>query len=280
MSTLSGTSMLIPLPVFSPRTANGVFADSAGLRQFGVFEGDLAVDFSSADRAALVTRLLELCVADPGQTLPDGFFRDLSIGKRIECLLVLAAGGPDTALGFPFKCMNCGEEIELELTLSEISAIQQEADCVETVGVDVQGGRLEFRKPTGRDQESWAAQGLNDELKTMAEFIGTLAVRPNMLDTLKIISSDELGVIEAAIEESDPLVDFNCNVNCGECGEWNDFPVDLTETALRMLNQAQDRLVVTIHRLAAHYHWSEKEIFAVPDRRRRQYLELIGTGRK
>src|ERR1041384_6097293 len=110
MDSLSGTSTLIPLPGFPLHTGHGSLVDETGFRRFGVLERDLGVDFTSPDRAALVTRLLELCIVDPSRTLPECFFRELSIGKRIECLLLLAAGGPDTALGFPFKCSGCGEE--------------------------------------------------------------------------------------------------------------------------------------------------------------------------
>jgi len=121
MNALSGTDGLIPLPGIPQRTGRDVSGGDVGLRRFGIFEDDLGIDFAVANRAALVTCLLESCAVDPAGILPDRFFRDLSIGKRIECLLVLAAGGTDTVLGFPFKCAGCGEEIELELTLREIS---------------------------------------------------------------------------------------------------------------------------------------------------------------
>ena len=74
--------------------------------------------------------------------------------------------------------------------------------------------------------------------------------------------------------------DFSCRVSCGECGELNEYDIDLTETALGMLNRAQKQLVITVHQLASHYHWSEAEIFAVPDWRRQQYLELTGAIKK
>jgi hypothetical protein len=66
-------------------------------------------------------------------------------------------------------------------------------------------------------------------------------------------------------------------VECDICGRPNDHEIDLFETALEMLARAQRSLIVSAHRLASHYHWSEREIFAVPEWRRRQYLELIGA---
>ena len=277
MNALSGTGVLIQLPGFPHRIGRDFSAGGVGLRRFGIFEGDLGIDFASQNRAALVTRLLESCAVDTAGILPDNFFRELSIGKRIECLLVLAAGGPDMALGFPFKCVGCGEEIELELTLREISEMQGEADLIETVGVDIGGRRMEFRKPTGRDQEIWGKMIYKDERATAAGMIGTLAA---LLGSFEALQPDEIRTVEEALDEADPLVNLSCRVSCGECGELNEPEIDLMETALGMLNRAQHQLVVTVHRLASHYHWSEREIFAIPYWRQQQYLELTGAIRK
>ncbi len=276
MNGLPGTSALIPLPGF-PRGIGPDVSAGVGLRRFGIFEGDLDIDFASVNRAALATRLLESCAVDLTFVLPEGFLRELSIGKRIECLLVLGAGGPDSALGFPFKCAGCGEEIELELTLREISEMQHGADLTDTVGVDIGGRRIDFRKPTGRDQEMWSRMKFIDECDAARGMIATLA---ELSWPLEAIQTEELSAVEEVLEEADPLVNFSCSVSCGECGKLNKHEIDLMETALGMLNRAQNQLIVAVHRLASHYHWSEKEIFAVPDWRRQQYLELIGAMRK
>lgn len=268
---------MVPLPSVPQRIGRDVSADNVGLRRFGIFEGDLCIEFSSANRAALATRLLEACTVDPAGILPDYFYGELSTGKRIECLLVLATGGADTALGFPFKCAGCGEEIELELTLREISEIQGEADLVDRVGVEIGGRPMAFRIPTGRDQQMWSQMIFKDEDDARAGLIGTLAAPP---ESSQALEPDELDAVEVALDQADPLVNFSCRVACGECGELNDRKIDLLETALGMLSRAQHRLIVTVHRLASHYHWSEQDIFAVPDWRRQQYLKLTGEAEK
>ncbi len=252
-------------------------AVSAGLRPFGIAEGDLGVDFSSPNRAVLVTRVLEFCTVDPQESLPDRLYDELSIGNRIDCLLLLATGGPDRALNLVYKCAGCGEELEIEITLGELSALQREADLVETVGVEINGRRIEFRKPIGRDQQDWSRMVFHDERDVAAGIIGTLAVTPDFMESNVLESLD---AIEEALDEADPLVNFSCSVRCEECGELNEYPVDLLETALGMLNRAQNQLIIAIHRLALHYHWTEKEIFAVPEWRRREYLKLIEATRK
>ena len=244
-----------------------------GFRRFGIAEDDLRVDFASINRSALATRLLDICAVDRDRVLPENFFRELSVGKRIECLLVLAHGGADDTLRLPFKCSGCGEDLELELTLDEIAAFQNEADQVELVSVDLSGRRLEFHKLSGRDQESIGEAVFSDEFEAATEIIRRLAVDA---DAVERLAARDIKVIEAAMEEADPLVNFNCRIDCGECGQSNDHEIDLFETALDMLRRVQLRLVQSVHRIASKYHWSEQEICAVPEWRRQQYLELIG----
>lgn len=268
---------VIPLPPVTMSSAGAWCTDGVGFRRFGKFETDLAVDFSVPNRAALTTRVLELCVVDPESLLPPRHFTELSIGQRIECLLLLAAGGWEKALSLVFKCQGCGEDLELDLTLKELSEVQREADHIETVGLDLEGRRIEFRKPKGRDQEVWAGTVFRDELDAAERMVSSLAITPEFPSTLGRTSISE---IERIFEDADPLVNFSCRVRCGECDRLNDYRVDLMETALAMLSRMQTQLIHAIHRMATHYHWSEADVLAVPEWRRQQYLQLIGATKK
>lgn len=263
---------VIPLPSVTGSSAGAWFTDGVGFRIFGKFETDLAVDFSVPNRAALATRLLELCVVDPEGLLPPRHFIELSIGQRIACLLLLAAGGWERALSLVFTCQGCGEDLELDLTFKELSDLQREADQIETVGIDLEGRRIEFRKPKGRDQEVWAGTVFQDEQDAATRMISTLAVTPDLSATLGRVSVRE---IERMFEDADPLVNFSCRVKCGECDRLNGYRVDLMETALAMLSRRQTQLIHAIHRMASHYHWSEADVLAVPEWRRQQYMQLI-----
>lgn len=276
MNLETRTNTLIPLPGFRRGSGHGG-TTLTGFRKFGTIDADLAIDFSVPNRAALVSRLLETCTVDPEGALPNEFFRELSIGKRIECLLILAAGRIDASLDLVFICPGCGEDLVLELSVNELSELQREADLVETVGIRDNERWIEFRKPRGRDQEVWSNMVLCDEQHATARMIDTLVVTPGLQNG---IEAALYSVIEAALDEADPLVDFSCSVNCGECGEVNEYLVDLTETAIGILNRSQQQLIYTVHRLASRYHWTEREIFAVPEWRRQEYLKHIGARRK
>jgi hypothetical protein len=276
MNSLSRSSALIPYPAFPPSFAGQFPEAGIGMRRFGIYENDLEIDFVGSDTPALITRILEQCAIDPDGCLPAGVFRELSVGKRLECVLVLAAGGESSAFNFPFRCSGCGQELELELTLDEISGQQREADLIETVEVKIKGERTAFRKPNGRDQENWAGMVFRDEREAAGAMIGTLTVTPAEWETL---DAEDLDRIDEAMDEADPLVNFLCHVACGECGEQNEFLIDLCDAALGTLSRLQKQLIVMVHKLASHYHWSEKEVFAIPHWRRIEYLNLIAAGR-
>lgn len=276
MNLLFPPGRAMPFPAFASSIAEPLSAVGVGLRPFGIFESDLAVDFKDTGTPALITRILEQCAVDPDGILPEGFFRDLSAGKRLEFLLVLATDGVPE-LSFPFHCSGCGQELEFELTIEEIAAYQETADAVEIIEVELAQKTLVLRKPSGRDQENWSNKVFPDERYAAEEMIRSLAVGTAGWEPLE---DDELVIIDDAMDEADPLVNFLGRAECSDCGHSSELSIDLCGTALGMLARLQQRLIVSIHKLASHYHWSEKEIFDIPHWRRSRYLDLIAAQRR
>lgn len=202
------------------------------------------------------------------------FFRELSVGRRLEYLLALAANQGESTFEFPFACSGCALEIELELTLFEIAEKQREADAIKTVQMDIQGKRVEFRKPCGRDQENWAAMDFIDPKEAIEAMIATLSTDQDVVSNL---DPETIARVDQIMDEADPLVNFLCRITCAECGALNRFPIDLCNTALAMLRRQQKQLIILVHKLASHYHWSEQEVFAIPHWRRKEYLSLISA---
>ena len=272
-----GTRLTVPLPEFPP--SPGMAESSRGdvvFRRFGILQEDLAVDFSTSDRARLGTELLDLCVEDPFAVLPPEFFLSLSIGKRIECLLFLATGSTGASLSFPFNCRECGEELELELSLGELSDLQKASDHLDEIAVEISGRAITLRKASASDQAEWSTLVYDDEYQAAAGIVTRLADEDVLPDRL---GKRDLEAIEQALDEADPLVNLGCRVDCPVCETANDREVDLFETAVQMLERQQEQAIVMVHRIASRYHWSEQEIFRVPERRRQQYLELLSATR-
>lgn len=275
MNSACSATPTIPLPELSPTFAARETGSEVGLRPFGILESDLAVDFGDGNSASLVTKLLEQCLVDRDLSVPEDFFRGLSIGKRLQCLLHLAAGDEQAPFDLQFKCGACAAELEIELTLDDIAAIQRKADLSDVINVEVAGEPITLRKPTGDDQENWSRQAFRDEKHAATSMIDSLAG----VDLRTKFRAKDLDAIDEAMNDADPLVNFRMQVACAECDAENEFSLDLCDLALGILARRQKQLVVTIHKLASRYHWSESEIFAIPDRRRREYLDLIATGR-
>lgn len=251
-------------------------AEKLSFRLFGTEKEDLAIDFSEPDLPVLVSRVLSQCAVNRAENLPEQFFWDLSVGKRLECLLRLAAGAERTTFSFPFGCGGCGAELELEVSLSEIADLQSRADASETIEVEGKGEKFVFRKPLGRDQKNWQSRIFADEEANEETVLRTMFSSLQVPDEAPANFDDEvLESLEEAFDEADPLVNFNCRADCFECGASNQFQIDLLSFALGELRRSQWSLLYSVHRLAANYHWSESEIFAIPHWRRQQYLSLI-----
>ncbi len=270
---------LLPFPAVPDSLKAMHRVSELALRPFGVAEGDLQIDFNQSPRTRLVTELLQHCTAGVGGAPTPDFFLDLTIGKRIECLLKLAASDSRTGFEFKLKCADasCAKELELDLTLDEIASLQREADEATCITVELEALSLKLRKPLGRDQLSWLGATFADEDEAACAMIRTLASRDadSTVAAPREFRREWIEVINEAMDEFDPLVNFNFSAECGECGELSTRFLDLEELALSELRRAQSNLLATVHKLATRYHWSEREIFAVPHWRRAHYLALI-----
>lgn len=265
-------SATVDFPFLPSSLADKYPAERLKFRAFGTEKEDLAVDFSQADLPVLVTQILTQCLISRTENLPGQFFWDLSVGKRLECLLRLAAGAENSSFSFPFGCGSCGQQLELELSLAQIAELQSQSDQSETLAIKQKGKKIVFRKPLGRDQQDWQEIDFADERAAIRTIFSSLQLSGEQPADF---SDEILPLLEELFDEADPLINFNCRADCFDCGAANRFQTDLLGFALDELRRLQWRLLSTVHRLASHYHWSESEIFAVPHWRRQQYLSLI-----
>src|SRR5262245_39918875 len=181
-----------------------MFGSDLTLRQFGIYESDLNVDFT-APRPFLVTEILDCCTRNAsGASVDRSFFWDLTVGARTECLLRLAA--TDEEIPLALRCPNraCGRELEIELTVNEISELQQQALNEEAITVD---SHLRLRRPTGNDQLAWLGRSFEVESEALEQMLCTLVVE----GTPSRESFEEIGRV---MDEHDPLVNFTVQVQC------------------------------------------------------------------
>jgi hypothetical protein len=65
---------------------------------------------------------------------------------------------------------------------------------------------------------------------------------------------------------------------CPDCGGRLDCSLDVVSFVLEEIRRRARRLLREVHVIASAYHWSESEILALPEERRRRYLSLIEGG--
>lgn len=274
------TCYWVPFPGIPESTKTKYSINGLLLRPFGLFENDLEIDFNQKLYPYLITQILECCTRDKnGEPSEKAFFWDLTIGKRIECVLAIVMSGRASKLPIHLRCLNqtCQEPMEIEFSLEEVAALQHRTDDADPFAIQIDSRNLQFRKPTGSDQLEWLEDSFPDEDAAIKRMIQTLLCNDEKAgsDHEFLIPDEWVKTIDEAMAEIDPLVNFSLTIHCPHCDEDGLYNINLEESLLCELHQAQKNLIETIHRLAAHYHWSEQQILSIPPWRRFHYLALI-----
>ncbi len=277
MLTLERHGYRAPFPRLPASAETEAALDGLSLRAFGLFRYDLEIDFDQDSRPRLVTQILQCCTTNKYGEPPDqGFFWDLTIGKRIECLLTIATLD-SSGLNVRLRCSNdaCLQEMELEISLGELASIQHPIDDTDRFVVQIGDESLPVRKPTGRDQLNWLETPFSDEDAAVRTMVQTLLLERAPSSEEGPIPDEWVRHLNRTMEEHDPLVNFIILVPCPYCETENRCEIDLQELSLDVLHRDQLRLLEAVHRFALRYHWSEEQIFSLPPWRFYRYLALI-----
>ena len=263
-----------------PQALQAAFAiERLAFRPFGIAENDLDVDFGQMSRPALVTDILECCAnAGNGKSPERKLLWELQVGIRIECLLRIVSLSQSFETTFAALCGNdaCGEPLEVELSLDDLLSLQDARS--DFVSVQCGNQPLTLRKPTGADQREWAGRVFEGESAAIEAMVRALIVPDDASSwngDLPGLQTESLTLVERAMRDGDSLVNFSIELVCPHCASHSEFEVDLQALAIQRLEQCQQRLLITVHQLARHYHWSESQIFAVPAWRRKHYLKML-----
>lgn len=270
---------LVPFPRIPDSMGAKYAHHDLSLRPFGHFENDLEVDFHQNVCPHLVTQILACCARDKNGDTPDQtFFWNLTIGKRIECLLTIATLGNSSDLSVRLPCLNevCKEQMEIDISLESLFSLQQQQnDDNDHVMIQIGDERIPVRKPTGSDQIEWLKRSFTDKDEAVKAMIQTLMSKPASFNQEYPISDEWISTLDSTMEDYDPLVNFSLSVRCPFCEKQGNYELNLEALSLQKLHEAQLRLLDDVHRLALYYHWGEQQIFSIPPWRRSHYLALI-----
>ncbi|NPC45829.1 hypothetical protein D7X99_13100 [Corallococcus sp. AB032C] len=195
----------------------------------------------------------ELCVADR-QFLMRGLERLLGLERSWHTVV----------------CGACGERFDFELPVSRLP-VKQAGEGFPFAEVETGQGRVRVRVPAGADQEAVVEEGRMDAHALLAR-----CAEPLDASTWDVTRLDAADVqrIDEALEAVSPAVVTRVRAPCAACGDVREVEVD----PYGCLSMDPEVLLEEVHTLASTYHWSERDILALPRHRRRRYLRLVERG--
>jgi len=141
-------------------------------------------------------------------------------------------------------------------------------------------GVIEFRLPTGADQESLAElacqnnpRAVNLLLARCVRRVGSVTeVDEAVIERLPAPVRDE---IENRMQAMAPRMTIDLEGVCPECRSSYAIPFDGTSFFVAEMRGDPRRLLRDVHLLAWHYHWSESEILLLPTTKRLNYIRYL-----
>lgn len=246
-----------------------------------VFLLDTADVLGPAERAsALLARCL---VGDGPEDGSPAVLGRLTAGDREAALLHLRRLTLGDRLEAVFACpaADCGELMELELVVDDLLVPRvSRPSRAYRITVERGGKRLvvRFRLPTGDDLDAVAEASRGDTAAGAAELLRRCvlgATESGRAVPLERLDDAALAAISDAMADRDPQAVVELDLVCSGCGAALTVPFDAGGYLLQELDVRATQLLADVHSLALHYHWSERDILALPPDRRARYLEFL-----
>ncbi|MFN3324556.1 MAG: hypothetical protein ACK5AZ_13750 [Bryobacteraceae bacterium] len=266
-ATTAGREFVLRWPLCDPDSSGGARSGVLCARPFGHRAEDLDVDLLHAPVPSALTALFARCLrGDGGSELSESELWRWTVTRRMQALLAVASASGGTRRETAVVCPEpeCRQTMQIEL---DLRAFRRSCDD-ETFRFSPDGAaEFVFRLPNGLDQLRFVQELDDDPLRLVPELIAS--------GDLQAFRPEWLPLLEAELEERDPFTVLELSATCPGCGASNSHHFDLEAFLLRDLARKQTALLEAIHRIARAYHWSEREILALPPHRRDYYLGRI-----
>jgi hypothetical protein len=256
----------------------GLVADGDGCARIAVLrplsgrEEEWLAQHRDTPNALRVTRLLEACLCQLDDApVSSGTAERLLVADRDYLMLQLRRITLGDSIWAIIDCPACEAKMDVNFQASDVPVqprLQEKAVyALETVS-EGRERTIQFRLPTGEDQEVIATMGTE-------EAVATLLDRCVLDDGGLSLTDEEAAMLSDAMAEHSPDVDLQLDLNCPECTHAFSTEFDTTAFFLDEMSVRGDQLLREVHTLALFYHWSEAEILGLVRDRRRAYLDLV-----
>lgn len=262
----------------------GWWADGARINQasvsplVGTDEVALLDHIGRLPAPQLTTRILARCVADDGDTLLDEeVVRGLSVGDREALLWHLRRLTLGDAVDATVSCADCDEKASIQLSVDQLLHSPYES-WAPVVGASIDEREIEFRVPTGADQERVARSRL-DPATGAIEILKACVLSIDGAPPTEADLGALVGGLSSRMAELDPQAETLLETSCPSCGALVVAELDAGAFLFEEVAIRSRYLFAEIHVLASNYHWSERDILSMTADRRRTYLDLIEATR-
>ena len=215
-----------------------------------------------AQRCSPVVRAVLLAAQSPDIAGRDPL--QLSIGERDAAILGVRRATFGSQLQGFTQCPQCAERLEFDFDCSVLPAAPAALERTE-----FSAGNARFRLPTSRDLIAVAQE--RDAEKAACALLRRCCLDPSVTlectDALMAEADERIGALDAA-------ADIRFGFTCSACAHVWDERLDIAAWCWDEVELKAQRLLSEVHRLAWAYSWSEAQILALSDARRRAYLEL------
>jgi hypothetical protein len=229
------------------------------------------LDLSESTRAGAGSRALAvLARAMPESTAAR--HRGLCVGRRDAELLAIRALTFGERIDVASCCPRCAIATELTLTADDVGlgwqAIPERAEPRE---VAIEGRAVLLRAVSAGDLADLEASRDASEMRELLFARCVLAVDREQLPLST--TGPFAAAIEGELAQADPCAEIELALTCPSCATaWTEMFDALTLLWSEIRTHAE-RLMIEVAELARTYHWSERDILALPSGRRRFYLE-------
>lgn len=215
------------------------------------------------------------CLALACPELPDP--AGLPVGQRDAALLALHGRLLGDRLAARTTCRSCGEQSTLELSVADL--MEQMAGSESTWTVEHEGRSLLVRALTSRDLAAAAVASTTDEARDLLvraalDGAGEGAGKGPGDGVAGPVSEELAEVVAASLADHDPGCEVLLACTCAACGkQWTDV-LDPARYLAAELAHHGTRLLAEVAELARAFGWTEGDVLALSDHRRRAYLTL------
>lgn len=205
----------------------------------------------------------------------DGDVTDLPLGARDARLLGLVEAVAGPLLESVATCPRCGEQVSVIIGVRELLGLARADAGEETVGMQCSGYELTVRCLDSRDLADAAATGdVDDAERLLLERCVVHATGPAGAVTAAALPREVQEVVADAVAAADPLAEVLVDLRCPSCEEPFTAEVDVAAHAWAAVRRHARALLAEVDALARAYGWTESEVLALSEPRRRAYLRM------